>query len=182
METLIVNAFGGPGVGKTTACWHIASELKKKGIYTEYVSEYAKELVYEEKWDMLDDSMKNQTIILAEQQKRLDRLIGKVEVVVTDSPLLLSIIYANDKNDEFEKMIINKFNQYNNFNLVVLRNKKQSFQQIGRKQNLEESIEKDKEIIDLLTKNNILFGTYYQSTLDVVVSNIEKTLSRIKNK
>lgn len=180
METLIVNAFGGPGVGKTTACWHIASELKKKGIYTEYVSEYAKELVYEEKWDMLDDSMKNQTIILAEQQKRLDRLIGKVEVVVTDSPLLLSIIYANDKNDEFEKMIINKFNQYNNFNLVVLRNKKQSFQQIGRKQNLEESIEKDKEIIDLLTKNNILFGTYYQSTLDVVVSNIEKTLSRIK--
>lgn len=180
METLIVNAFGGPGVGKTTACWHIASELKKKGIYTEYVSEYAKELVYEEKWDMLDDSMKNQTIILAEQQKRLDRLIGKVEVVVTDSPLLLSIIYANDKNDEFEKMIINKFNQYNNFNLVVLRNKKQSFQQIGRKQNLEESIEKDKEIIDLLTKNNILFGTYYQSTLDVVVSNIEKNLSRIK--
>ena len=182
METLVVNAFGGPGVGKTTACWHIASELKKKGIYTEYVSEYAKELVYEEKWDMLDDSMKNQTIILAEQQKRLDRLIGKVEVIVTDSPLLLSIIYANDKNDEFEKMIINKFNQYNNFNLVVLRNKKQSFQQIGRKQNLEESIEKDKEIIDLLTKNNILFGTYYQSTLDVVVSNIEKTLSRIKNK
>lgn len=180
METLVVNAFGGPGVGKTTACWHIASELKKKGIYIEYVSEYAKELVYEEKWDMLDDSMKNQTIILAEQQKRLDRLIGKVEVIVTDSPLLLSIIYANDKNDEFEKMIINKFNQYNNFNLVVLRNKKQSFQQIGRKQNLEESIEKDKEIIDLLTKNNILFGTYYQSTLDVVVSNIEKTLSRIK--
>ena len=85
METLVVNAFGGPGVGKTTACWHIASELKKKGIYTEYVSEYAKELVYEEKWDMLDDSMKNQTIILAEQQKRLDRLIGKVEVIVTKS-------------------------------------------------------------------------------------------------
>ena len=99
---------------------------------------------------------------------------------VNDSPLLLSIIYANDKNDEFVKMIIDKFNQYNNFNLVVLRNKKQSFQQIGRKQNLEESIEKDKQIIDLLTKNNILFGTYYQSTLDVVVSNIEKTLSRIK--
>lgn len=156
--------------------------MKKKGIYTEYVSEYAKELVYEEKWDMLDDSMKNQKIILAEQQKRLDRLIGKVEVVVTDSPLLLSIIYANDRNDDFEKMIIDKFNQYNNFNLVVLRNKKQEFQQIGRKQNLEESIEKDKEIINLLTKNNILFGTYYQSTLDVVVKNIEKTLSRIKNK
>ena len=43
MRTLIVNAFGGPGVGKTTCCWEIASELKKRGIITEYVSEYAKE-------------------------------------------------------------------------------------------------------------------------------------------
>ena len=32
MKTLIINAFGGPGVGKTTCCWQIASELKKKGM------------------------------------------------------------------------------------------------------------------------------------------------------
>lgn len=182
METLVVNAFGGPGVGKTTACWHIASTLKKKGIIAEYVSEYAKELVYEEKFDMLDDSMKNQTLILCEQDRRLKRLIGKVDVIVTDSPLLLSIIYANDKNKDFEEMVLKEFNKYNNFNLVVLRNTKQEYQQSGRKESLEESIKKDKEIMELLDSNKLLYGTYYQSTLDVVVKNIEKTLNRLKNK
>lgn len=182
MKTLVVNAFGGPGVGKTTACWHIASELKKKGILTEYVSEYAKELVYEERFDLLDDSMKNQTLILCEQDKRLKRLNGKVRVIVTDSPLLLSIIYANDKNKDFEKMVLDEFNKYNNFNLVVLRNKKQEYQTAGRKETLEESIKKDNEIIQLLNDNNLLYGTYYQSTLDVVVKNIEKTLEKLDKK
>ena len=32
MKTLIVNAFGGPCCGKTTACWEIAAELKKRGV------------------------------------------------------------------------------------------------------------------------------------------------------
>lgn len=181
MKTLVVNAFGGPGVGKTTACWHIASELKKKGILTEYVSEYAKELVYEERFDMLDDSMKNQTLILCEQDRRLKRLIGKVNVIVTDSPLPLSIIYANDKNEDFVKMVLNEFNKYNNFNLVVLRNSKQEYQQAGRKENLEESLKKDREIIELLNESKLVYGTYYQSTLDVVVKNIEKTLNKLKD-
>lgn len=180
MNTLVVNAFGGPGVGKTTACWHIASELKKKGILTEYVSEYAKELVYEERFDMLDDSMKNQTLILCEQDRRLKRLIGKVDIVVTDSPLLLSIIYANDKNDDFVRMVRKEYDKYNNFNLVVLRNTKQEYQQAGRKQTLEESLEKDREIIKLLDDSKLIYGTYYQSTLDVVVKNIEKSLSKLK--
>ena len=173
MNTLVVNAFGGPGVGKTTACWHIASELKKKGILTEYVSEYAKELVYEERFDMLDDSMKNQTLILCEQDRRIKRLIGKVSVIVTDSPLPLSIIYANDKNEDFVKMVLKEYNKYNNFNLVVLRNKQQEYQHAGRKESYEESIKKDREIIELLDEHKIIYGTYYQTTLDVVVRNIE---------
>ena len=45
MKTLVVNLFAGPGAGKTTCAWEIASELKKRGIVTEYVPEYAKELV-----------------------------------------------------------------------------------------------------------------------------------------
>lgn len=180
MKTLIVNAFGGPGVGKTTCCWEIASELKKRGIIAEYVSEYAKELVYEERFDLLDDSMKNQKIILAEQKKRLDRLIGKVNVIVTDSPLLLSIIYANDSTKEYEDDILKTFNSYNNFNMVVLRNKKQTYEQTGRKQNFEESLEKDKEILKLLDDNKIIYGTYYQKTINVVIQNIINNLNKYK--
>ena len=36
--------------------------------------------------------------------------------------------------------------------------------------------------MELLDNNKLLYGTYYQSTLDVVVKNIEKTLNRLKNK
>lgn len=178
MKTLIVNAFGGPGVGKTTCCWEIASELKKRNIPTEYVSEYAKELVYQEKFDILNDSMENQRIIAKEQKRRLDIPYGKVRVIVTDSPLLLSITYANDATPEFKKEIIDMFNSYDNFNMVVLRDRTQKFEQIGRKQNLEESIKKDKEIIKLLDDNKIVYGTYYHKTMNVLVDNIIKNLNR----
>lgn len=168
MKTLIVNAFGGPGCGKTTLCWHIASELKKRGILTEYVCEYAKELVYEERFDILNDSMQNQKIILKEQSHRLDRLIGKVEVVVTDSPLLLSIIYANDKDQQFINIILDKFNQYNNINLVVKRNLNEKYQSIGRKQSFKESKIKDLEIYKLLDDNNINYIEYERDSDDII--------------
>ena len=48
-NTIIVNLFAGPGAGKTTCAWEIASELKKRNIQAEYVPEYAKELVWDEK-------------------------------------------------------------------------------------------------------------------------------------
>ena len=44
-NTKIVNAFAGPGAGKTTACLEIVSQLKMRGKSAEYVPEYAKELI-----------------------------------------------------------------------------------------------------------------------------------------
>lgn len=57
-NTIIVNLFAGPGAGKTTCAWEIASELKKRNIQAEYVPEYAKELVWDEKRELLDGSLK----------------------------------------------------------------------------------------------------------------------------
>lgn len=181
MNTIVVNAFGGPGVGKTTMCWEIASELKKKGIITEYVSEYAKELVYEERWDILDDSMKNQKVILEEQKRRLDRLVGKVQVIVTDSPLLLSITYANDATDEYKEDILRQFNEYDNINFVIVRNRRREFQQSGRKQNFEESKEKDIQITQLLEDNEIVYQTYYQKNIKDVVNLIMQNVQEKKD-
>ena len=76
-KTIVINAFGGPGAGKTTACLDITSMLRKRGFVAEYVPEYAKELVWDKNFEMLDGSEKNQKIILNEQQKRMDRLMGK---------------------------------------------------------------------------------------------------------
>lgn len=43
-NTIVINAFAGPGAGKTTSCLEVAEKLKKQGFVTEYVQEYAKEL------------------------------------------------------------------------------------------------------------------------------------------
>lgn len=87
--TKIINLLGGPGVGKSTAATGIFSRLKTKGINCEYVNEFAKEIV----WDNASPMLDNQLHIFAEQFRRQFRLIGKVDYVITDSPLLLNSVY-----------------------------------------------------------------------------------------
>lgn len=95
-NSLVVNAFGGPGAGKSTACFHIVEELKKMGYVTEYVSEYAKDLVWDENFQLLVGTEVHQLEILKEQLHRLDRLYGKVDFIVTDASILLNAtIIAN---------------------------------------------------------------------------------------
>ena len=161
MKTLVVNLFAGPGAGKTTCAWEIASELKKRGIVTEYVPEYAKELVWDENYEALAD----QESIFEEQAHRINRLVGKVDVIVTDSPILFSEIYGeNNSND--------------NFNLFI--NRGSTFEQQGRIHNLEESKEKDNEIKQMLDEHSVYYGNYYHRTVPVIIDNIVKTLHRIQ--
>lgn len=173
MKTLVVNLFAGPGAGKTTCAWEIASELKKRGIVTEYVPEYAKELVWDENYEALAD----QEGIFAEQAHRINRLVGKVDVIVTDSPILFSEIYGENNSDEFRRMIWNEHYRHNNFNLFI--NRGNSFEQQGRIHTLEESKEKDLQIKRLLDENSVYYGNYYHKTVPVVIDNIIKTLHRI---
>lgn len=172
MKTLIVNAFGGPCAGKTTFAWEVASLCKKLSIPTEYICEYAKELVYEERFDILDNTMKNQEHIFYEQKKRIDRLIGKVRIVVTDSPILLSVPYAKDATKEFEQKLLTEFNQYDNLNFYIKRNEKDVYEQIGRKETLEESIIMDNKIYNFLNENNVPFTTYFRNDMPEIMDRI----------
>ena len=47
-NTLIVNFFGPPGSGKSTAAAYVFSKLKMAGVNAEIVTEYAKDKVWEE--------------------------------------------------------------------------------------------------------------------------------------
>lgn len=182
METIIVNLYAGAGAGKTTAAWNIASELKKKNIVTEYVGEYAKELVYDGRRDLLDGSLKNQEMVYAEQKHRIDRLMGKVQVVVTDSPILLSAAYLKDDGSkecaDFKSKVISDAKSYKTFSLFINRGK--YYEQQGRAHTLTESKAMDNKIKDMLKENNIFFGTYYHKTLDVLISNIERHIEKRK--
>lgn len=177
MNTLVVNCFAGPGAGKTTCAWEVAAELKKKGINCEYVSEYPKELVWEEKFELLE----NQEHIFKEQAKRLERLRGKVEVIVTDSPILMSHIYGKNNSEEFTGLIDNEYKKYYNFNLFIKRDENY-FQQEGRVQNLQESIELDKRIKSMLDEKNLYYGMYKHENIKYVADNIIRNLQKIRDK
>ncbi len=178
-QTVVVNCFAGPGAGKTTCAWAIASELKKRGIEAEYVGEYAKELVWDGNTELLDGSLKSQQQLYDVQNHRVQRLLGKVDVVVTDSPAILGAMYLKQPNAEFESKIIKDFKQQHNFNLFI--NRGDTFQQTGRIHNLEESKIIDNNIKAFLDRNEIYYGTYEHSTIDKVVNNIETHIDRANN-
>ncbi len=172
-NTIVINAFAGPGAGKTTSCLEVAEKLKKQGFVTEYVQEYAKELVYDNNLIMLDGHYEHQFAILNEQMKRINRLYGKVDFIVTDSPILLNNTYLNeDKNtevySEYSDSVNKLYGLYNNFNYFVERDTS-VFEKEGRIHNLEQSIAIDNELKNMLHNNQIDFDVYTHATIDNIV-------------
>lgn len=172
-NTIVINAFAGQGAGKTTSCLEVAEKLKKQGFVTEYVQEYAKELVYDNNLIMLDGHYEHQFAILNEQMKRINRLYGKVDFIVTDSPILLNNTYLNeDKNTEVYSAYSDSVNKlyglYNNFNYFVERDTS-VFEKEGRIHNFEQSIAIDNELKNMLHNNQIDFDVYTHATIDNIV-------------
>ena len=88
--TTIIEFYGGPGCGKTEAAHRLCSRLKQAHVPVEMVPEYAKKWAYEQRSiDSLDEFY-----IFGKQTHAESSLLGKVDVVVTDRPVLLSAVYA----------------------------------------------------------------------------------------
>jgi hypothetical protein len=147
--TLIVNLFGGPGTGKSTNAARIFALLKDENVNCELVTEFAKDLVWEERLSTFDDDL----YILAKQNHRLFRLIDKVDVVITDSPLLIKLIYMRDKDLPMEDLVLNIFKRYDNANFFLKRYK--DYNPAGRFQNEDEAKGCDEDIRCLLDKYEI---------------------------
>ena len=172
--TIVVNFFAGSGTGKSVMATDVFSRLKKLNIETELALEFAKELVWEENL-----SIKNQIFVFGNQLHRIQRLINKVDVIITDSPLLLSIIYKPEYlSQTFDKLVIEVFNSYNNLNYWIERS--HEFNPNGRvEKTLEEATIKDNQIKQLLVNNNILYESivsneeYIQNIIDDIINKIE---------
>jgi hypothetical protein len=152
-NTLIVNLYGGPGSGKSAACGGIFYQLKKQGINCEMTREYAKEIV----WEGNLGKLRNQIYIFGKEHRKLTILEGKVDVVISDSPLLLVSIYAEKESQTFKQLIYEEYDKFNNLNFFLQRPKE--FDSSGRVHDLKQSIQKDTEILSLLSKKNIPFET-----------------------
>ncbi len=173
-KTLVVNLFAGPGAGKTTCAWAIASKLKMLHINTEYVSEYAKELVWDGKLEELKDQMKVSTM----QHNRIKRLYDKVDVIVTDSPVLLGLYYGEGKLSEVQRAVISNWHkETESFNLFIQRGN--YYEQAGRLEDKQAAEGVDAELRRILYNENVYYGEYNQNRLDTVTNNIVTTLRRL---
>lgn len=153
INTIVVNLFGEPSVGKSTAAMDITAELKRNGISAEYVSEFAKDKLYESNQEVF----KHQEYIFGKQSFKMGRVRDKVKVIVTDSPLILNITYNKNKylTDNFDKTVMDIFNSYNNKNYLLTRN--HPYENEGRFENESEAYEIRTEIILELNKLKINF-------------------------
>ena len=172
MGALVVNLFGGPGCGKSTAAALLFGKLKQHGINCEMALEYAKDKVWEESLRTLDD----QIYIFGKQLHKIWRLNDKVDVIITDSPLLFSIIYDKENNIDLKYLVISTFNRFNNFNCLLRR--QTEYQQEGRYQNETEAKQLDEDITNLLEENDILYQRYenIDTNVDDIFNDIIKLL------
>lgn len=152
-KTLVINLFGAPGCGKSTGAAYIFYKLKIAGVNVELVTEFAKDKV----WEDSESVFKNQTYLFGEQAFRIARCADKVDVIVTDSPLPLSILYNNDKKltENFNKSVMDVFNCYDNINFLIKRVKE--YNNVGRFQTKQEADTLHTEIENMLKTRNIEF-------------------------
>ena len=100
----------------------------------------ATELVYDEAFNVMND----QIYLFGEQWHRTFRMLGKVDFIVTDSPLLMNIVYDKQNDDDFRKFIKSRIHKLKSLDFFV--NRSNAFSEVGRIHNLEQSKELDKTI------------------------------------
>ncbi|MCC5780545.1 AAA family ATPase [Nitratireductor sp. B36] len=150
-KTKVINLFAGPGAGKSTTAAGLFNLMKIRGHNVELVTEFAKDLT----WSGRHSELSNQLYILAKQEARLTRLDGKVDFIITDSPLLLGLLYATRRfqTEWFENAVRGAWDLYDNECFYIGRVK--PYQPVGRNQTELEARDLDVRVRGLLGKMQI---------------------------
>lgn len=93
-STTVINLYGGAGAGKSTLAALLFATLKMDGRNVELVREYVKSWA----WAGKIVSPADQLYLLGKQSSYESLLYGKVDIIVTDSPVLLAGAYAERSN------------------------------------------------------------------------------------
>ena len=176
MKTIVINLYGGPCCGKSTVAAGLFYELKCLGIECEYTGEVAKDKT----WDDNPWVLRNQPYIFGKQLHRIWRLQDKVNIIICDSPLILSMIYSKEDSQLFNDFIIEQYYKYNNINFVLERKfYNGGYEQNGRNETMEEAIEIDSRIEDVFEDYNL---SYIKICENDSKSMVNKILEILKSK
>jgi hypothetical protein len=193
--TKIVNLIAGPSSGKTSIANKMVGIMKEKRVNVEYVEEFAKKLVISG-----SPSINDQFYIIANQYHNIFSLVGKVDYIVTDGPLIVGIPYiwyeernnpyygesccqhsirVEDWKTTFEDLVLKSHFTFKNINFFVDR-KGISFSTDGRLENEEQSKEIDRKLIKFMRSHFIEYETV--SAADDLMPIVEKILNEHKQR
>ena len=173
-KPLVVNFFGAPGAGKSTLAAAVFAKLKMQGVSCELVDEYVKGAVWENRIKIIQ----NQLYLLGKQYQKLARIGNDVDIIITDSPIVMGIYYnrLNAPNFDFDEkvfapIVLECYKSFQNLNFFVKRHHK--YETKGRYQTEEEAKKMEVDLVNLCNQYNIPF---------IEVASSEKTAEEIARK
>lgn len=151
---------GGAGCGKSTQCAHFFAMLKSESIQVDQVQEWVREAI--NRGLIPKGNPWAQFWIYEEQKIKEDCIPKEIEYMVTDSPILLSYVYAllYAKRPEDNYLLLKMYEKFINdigrYDYVFLCKREKPYVKDGtRTQSKEEALELDNIIIHLLEHHRI---------------------------
>ena len=158
--TRVVNLYGGPGTGKSTTAAALFAEMKYRGVNCEYIQEYAKDKAWEFGTNHLGvpKVFQAQEYIFGKQHFRMRRCATDVDLIITDSPLFLGLVYMPDDFPlpSLRSTIREAYNLYDNLDVFLVRTK--PYNTKGHFQTEQEAKTLDKVIKAMLDEQGVSYS------------------------
>lgn len=156
LPTKIVNIFGPPGAGKTTTAAELFVLYKKEGRRVSQIQEYATYLINSGR---LRELIEEQGLIFEKQSHAQEISLGKFEYAITESPLVMSSFYAQNRPDLYSKLfhesVFDKMTKFDNLNFYVYKKNWDDYDVSGRIHTKEEAQAMEGELLGYLRSKGL---------------------------
>lgn len=185
INTLHVNLWGSPGMGKSPVSAVLYGKLKEAGFEATLVQDYAAELSLQGKleWRDVDTGQTrefDQFLISAEQYRRQSEMEGLVEVIITHSPLLQQLVFAPENYYSQLQHVINELTiGWTSMDVLLAGDIRSDYSSMGRIKSSEQSVALQPEILEILKSDRPDFITMptegsAQRLFEIVVDKLQR--------
>lgn len=178
VKTTVISLLGGPCSGKSTLAADLYAKMKRRHMKVEMVREVAKEWAYDGK----QIGPFEQIAIIGEQIKKESSLFGKVDYIITDSPVLLGAFYFDYNHDQrFMNTMVNEYYEFAKtrdikFINYVIPRADAPYNPEGRFESEQESIDIDDAIVLYLAAEGYFYNLFQDNDHEAIANTILRYL------